>query len=253
MKEKVLDLFDRGNYKWGTQSVTHLVYPRRCPICEGILAPKDKYVHNDCRSQLVFIKQPRCMRCGKAIEHQEQEFCFDCSNRSFHYIKGFPCIKYDKRMSKSISSFKYKGKKEYADFYIDELLSEYEELFCDIAFDVLLPIPIHVSKYKERGFNQAELIADGIAQRIHVPVEPKLLIRNRKTLPQKELNDKERLKNLEQAFELNPDLTLENYQRVLLVDDIYTTGSTIEACARLLTDAGIKEIFYTSICIGQGY
>lgn len=235
------------------EEVLNLIYPRRCPICENTLAPKDKYVHRDCRSELVFISHPKCMRCGKPVERQEQEFCYDCRNKVFHYTRGFPCLKYDKRMSKSISAFKYKGKREYADFYIDELLQEYEEVFRAMSFDVLLPIPIHSSKQKERGFNQAELLAVGISKRIGVPVDTELLIRNRKTLPQKELNDKERLRNLEQAFELNPSQNIELYHKVLLVDDIYTTGSTIEACARLLSGRGVEEICYTSICIGQGY
>lgn len=233
--------------------VLSLVYPRRCPICEEVLAPKDKLIHRSCRNQLVFIGEPKCMRCGKPIEHAEQEYCYDCSNRAFHYSKGFPCLKYDKRMSQSISAFKYKGKREFADFYVSELLAQYEGQFNALKFDVLIPIPIHSSKYKERGFNQAELIAKGISRRIQVPVDTRLLIRNRKTLPQKELNDKERLRNLEQAFELRKEEQSASYQRVLLVDDIYTTGSTIEACAKLLMLAGIKDVCYTSVCIGHGY
>ena len=231
----------------------NLVYPRRCPICEEVLAPKDKLIHRNCRNQLVFIQEPKCMRCGKPIEQAEQEYCFDCSNRVFHYSRGFPCLKYDKRMSKSISAFKYKGKKEFADFYISELLRKYEEQFKELKFDALIPIPLHSSKYKERGFNQAEIIARGIGQTIQAPVDTMMLIRTRKTLPQKELNDKERLRNLEQAFELGKQNQSKGYQRVLIVDDIYTTGSTIEACAKLLVLAGIEDVCYTSICIGQGY
>lgn len=235
------------------EEVLNLIYPRRCPICEQVLAPKDKYVHRDCREQLTFLQQPRCMRCGKPVETKEQEYCFDCSSKTFHYRRGYPCIKYDKKMSKSISAFKYKNKREYADFYVDEILKAYEDEFRRMRFDALLPIPIHTSKYRERGFNQAELIAVGISKRIDVEVNPNLLVRIRKTLPQKELNDRERLKNLEQAFQLDETQSIELYHKVLLVDDIYTTGSTIEACARLLVDAGIEDVYYTSICIGQGY
>lgn len=233
--------------------VINLIYPRRCPICEDILTPKDKLIHKDCRSQLVLIAHPKCLRCGKPVETKEQEYCFDCSKKSFHYTRGFPCMKYDQNMSRSISAFKYKGKKEYADFYVDEILKAYEDIFRRSKLDVLVPVPIHKTKYRERGYNQAELIATGIGQKLKIAVDIHLLQRIRKTLPQKELDDKERLKNLEQAFVLNRKEMKETYHKVLLVDDIYTTGSTIEACAKLLMDAGVREVMYTSICIGQGY
>lgn len=162
-------------------------------------------------------------------------------------------MKYDANMSHSMAGFKYKGKREYVDFYVDELLKAYEEQFIMQRFDALLPIPIHVTRRRERGYNQAELIACGIAERIHAVVDKELLIRNRKTLPQKQLDEKERLRNLEQAFQLNLTKKLNLYHKVLLVDDIYTTGSTIEACAKLLAGAGVEEIYYTSVCIGQGF
>jgi len=230
-----------------------LIYPRRCPICEKILAPKDRYVHKKCRMELIFVHQPCCMRCGKPLEGREHEYCYDCSNRSFHYIKGYPCMKYDARMSHSIASFKYKGKKEYADFYANEILISYREMLIQQKFDVILPIPIHSSRRRERGYNQAELIADRIGDKIGVPVDYKLLVRNRKTLPQKQLDEKERLRNLEQAFQLNLTKNIDLYHKVLLVDDIYTTGSTIEACAKLLVGAGVREVYYTAVCIGQGF
>lgn len=230
-----------------------LLYPRRCPICEDIVRQKEGLIHEECRQQLYFIKEPRCMKCGKPIEDENQEYCFDCHGKKLSYIKGFPCIKYDSNMSKSIAAFKYKSKKEYADFYVDEILKEYKSIFLRLQFDALVPVPIHVSKYKERGYNQAELIANGIGKQINVPVESAMLIRNRKTLPQKELNDKERLKNLQEAFEIRNEYKYSKYQRVLLVDDIYTTGSTVETCAKLLRTVGVGEVYYTSVCIGQGY
>ena len=180
------------------------------------------------------------------------EYCFDCKKRSFHYLRGYPCIKYDKNMSKSIAAFKFKGKKEYAQFYIDEILNMYETQFRREKFDVLIPIPLHVSKYNERGFNQAELIAEGISKRLQVPIDTNVLVRIRKTLPQKELDEKERLRNLQKAFELAKNIQTK-YERILLVDDIYTTGSTIEACANLLVQSGVTEVCYTSVCIGHGY
>ena len=235
------------------EELINLIYPRRCPICEKVLAPKEHFIHPDCKARLVKIREPKCMRCGKPVEAEKQEYCFDCYNKNLHFIKGFPCFKYDRLMSKSISAFKYKGKREYADFYVEEILDMYETTFCELRFNAIIPIPIHKTKYRVRGFNQAEIIARMISERISVPIDTTILIRSRKTLPQKELNDKERLRNLEQAFDISESALKKCYDKVLLVDDIYTTGSTIEACTKKLLSTGIKEVYYTSICIGHGY
>jgi ComF family protein len=125
-----------------------------------------------------------------------------------------------------------------------------------MAPDILVPVPIHKSKYRERGYNQTEILANGIAKGLNIPVLPHLLIRDKKTLPQKQLSDKERLRNLQEAFILN-DKVFSEYPRkiksILLIDDIYTTGSTIEACTNVLMRNGIENIYFITLCIGKGF
>ena len=235
------------------RTAVQLIYPRRCAICGEIVKEEDGLIHAICRMKLTFLKEPKCVKCGKMVDTSEQEYCFDCRKKNYHYIKGFPLLKYDKLMSKSIADFKYKGKREYVDFYIEEILRAYQTELKQIRPDVLIPIPVHSSKLRERGFNQAELIAVGLGKHLDIPVESHLIIRTRKTLPQKELDDKERLKNLEMAFVMNDKANLDNIHKVVLVDDIYTTGSTIEACTKVLNQYGIKGVYYISVCIGQGF
>ncbi|MEG0565580.1 MAG: phosphoribosyltransferase family protein, partial [Hungatella sp.] len=116
--------------------------------------------------------------------------------------------------------------------------------------DALVPVPIHASRRRRRGFNQAELLAYGIGGKLGIAVYPEMLIRDKKTMPQKKLNPQERLLNLEQAFAAGvADPAVES---VILVDDIYTTGSTIEACTRTLRKMGIKKVYFLTICIGGG-
>ena len=138
----------------------------------------------------------------------------------------------------------------------EKIIQGYGKAILNLAPDVLVPVPIHKSKYRQRGYNQAEILANGIAKELNIPVFSHLLIRNRKTLPQKQLSDKERLRNLQEAFIYNK-AAASNYpitlKRVLIVDDIYTTGSTIEACTNVLLRNGIENIYFITLCIGKGF
>lgn len=235
--------------------IADMLYPKRCPVCEEIVLPKGQKAHCECKKLLNYIKEPRCKKCSKSIENEEEELCYDCSKNQFQYVQGFALWEYDKRMQKSIASFKYKGKREYVSFYAEELLLGYEEKIRKIAPDILVPIPIHYGKLQQRGFNQAELIAKAIAKKLEMPMWNHFLIRSKATKPQKGLNDKDRVKNLEDAFNISKKhkKSENSINKVLLIDDIYTTGSTIETCTRVLMKYGVKEVYFISLCIGRGY
>ena len=114
----------------------------------------------------------------------------------------------------------------------------------------LVPVPVHPERMKTRGFNQAEELARRLSDGLGLPVETGILSRNKNTAPQKDLNPAQRLKNLEEAFSAKrPRAGLTS---VILVDDIYTTGSTVEACSRVLKRAGVSRVYFLCICIGGG-
>jgi ComF family protein len=233
-----------------------MIYPVRCPICGAIVIPKDNRICGTCKEKLHYIKEPRCKKCSKPIELEEKEYCNDCNRKNFKFIKGYSVWVYDDAMKHSISEFKYHGKKEHAKFYIQEVVMHYGETIKKISPDVIVPIPIHRSKYLERGYNQADILARGIGRELNFPVLSDLLIRNKKTLPQKQLSDKERLLNLREAFDFNNKVSgscNNKINRVLLVDDIFTTGSTIEACTNVLKANGIDDVYFITLCIGKGY
>ncbi len=233
------------------KTLIDIIYPVRCPVCQEVATPKGQKICPECRKKIKFIKEPRCKRCSKPINSHEAEFCFDCSKKTFSYEKGMALCVYDKIMKTSITNFKYNNRREFADFYVDEIVDRFEREIMQINPDALIPIPIHSSKLKKRGFNQAELLAEKIGKRLNIPVYSHILLRNRKTEAQKELNEKQRLKNLENAFifckngvELN---------KVILIDDIYTTGSTIEVCTKLLNNNNISYVYFICISIGNGF
>lgn len=238
------------------QTILDIIYPVRCPICSDIVLPKGERICPSCRKKLPYVTQPRCMKCSKPVEFDELEYCRDCERKRYHYDRGYAVWVYNNDMRHSIAEFKYNSKKEYARFYIDEIIKHYGKSIALLTPDVIVPVPLHRSKYRERGYNQADILARGIGKELDIPVLSRLLVRSRKTLPQKKLNDKERLHNLSEAFDINRSRRNQcgiKITRVLLVDDIYTTGSTIEACTNVLKANGIDQVYFLVLCIGKGF
>lgn len=225
-----------------------LIYPNRCPLCDCVLE-KEMRVCEACRMQILYVKEPCCFRCGKEVSDEETEYCDDCANREFHYIKGFPAINYIDPMPHSLAKFKYKNCRQYAPFYAEEIIRAKGRQILSVVPEVLVPVPVHRSRMRKRGYNQAELLARELGRRLHIPVDTAILSRNINTTAQKELGQKMRTINLSKAFQ--PGKKIVKYNRVMLVDDIYTTGATIDTCAAVLRRCGCKEIYYTSVCIGK--
>lgn len=227
-----------------------LLFPRRCPVCDGIVMPRGRLICPECLKKLSFVKNPVCKKCGKEVISDIAEFCFDCvrHRRTFEY--GRALVNYEEHAARSMAKIKYKNKREYLDFYGEAVCLRYEKLIRRMDAQVLVPVPVHPARKRERGFNQAELLANRIGNRLEIPVCPDMLVRNKKTMPQKGLDPSGRLKNLEEAFSAGK--LFDGVEGVILVDDIYTTGSTIEACTRALKKAGIKRVYFLAVCIGRG-
>lgn len=232
-----------------------MVYPRRCAICGEITTKKAGTICSRCYKELPFIAEPRCKRCGKSVESMEVEFCFDCSRKEFYYEYGFSLWKYSAKMKKSIAYFKYHNRKEYAAFYGEEFVKQFGDSLLQLEPDALVPVPVHWTRYIERGYNQAEVVAREIGKRLGIPVVDDLLIRRRKTVAQKKLDDKQRARNLEQAFAISGKWqnSSKRLKKVVIIDDIYTTGSTINMCAKVLKKHGIEQVYFGALCIGAGF
>ncbi len=150
-------------------------------------------------------------------------------------------------------AFKYKNYGILSQFFAEEIWRQHREILLHWHFEAVVPIPIHKNKRKKRGYNQAELLAKELSTRLNLPCYSHLLQRVIDTLPQKQLSPQSRLNNLKNAFCINPDglRRLPPLSAVLLIDDIYTTGATMEVCARTLRNAGIQKVYIYSVCIGE--
>ena len=235
--------------EYSCRTAADLLFPRRCPVCGGVAMPKGRLICPACLKQLSFVSSPACMKCGKEIGSREQEYCADCIRRKKSFTRGFALLNYDSRAAVSMAAVKYHNKREYLDFYARAAALRFEKQFRQAGIQVIVPVPVHASRLKTRGFNQAAVLAEKLSAELGIPWE-ELLIRVKKTDPQKSLGSAERLKNLRGAFEAEQEAG--KWERVLLVDDIYTTGSTAEICSRALLKPGVKQVFVFAVCIGHG-
>ncbi|MCI8408409.1 MAG: ComF family protein [Lachnospiraceae bacterium] len=233
----------------------NMVYPPRCPLCGAIIKESKRLACDSCYKELEYVEEPRCKCCSKAIEDEEAEYCYDCSRKEFYFESGIALWNYSSQMKKSLAMFKYQNRKEYGKFYGEEFVRVYGDVLKSLEPDALIPVPVHWTRYIERGYNQAAIIANQIGKRIQIPVVEDFLVRTKKTIAQKHLDDKGREQNLQGAFAVSEKWKKNEHKMecVVIIDDIYTTGSTINTCAKVLKKEGVKEIYFGVLCIGNGY
>lgn len=228
-----------------------ILFPTHCPVCHKIL-PYGDFVHEACLAKLPFIYGPVCYHCGKPIGRAEQELCFDCRIFPKSFRRGRSLLLYNEVSKPAMMRLKYKNDRIIADFFADLILRHHANVLRSWQIDAIVPVPIHKIKKRMRGYNQAGLICQYLALSLNLPYYPDMLLRTVNTLPQKKFTAQARLNNLEKAFCLNPKYQhlAPRLRHVLLIDDIYTTGATMEACSRVLLRGGVSNVFIYTICIG---
>ena len=241
-----------------------LLFPPRCPVCDEPVSivsnvsfehngffehMKEELICSACKRKLVPIGEPVCFYCGKPL-YAEEELCRSCRKERPLYKRGRALYSYDSAAA-SIHRFKYGRRREYARFFGREMARELGFFIRRVNPDGLVPVPLSDRRLRTRGYNQAALLAEEIGRQTGIPVYPRLVRRITDTKPQKELNAKERQNNLKKAFKIaQNDVKLST---IIIIDDIYTTGSTVNAVARVLLEAGVREVYYMALSIGEGY
>ena len=255
-----------GNLK---EIIKQLLFPLRCPVCDrpvpnvptghiartvsnGVsVAPmvpmRGRGICPGCESGLKRIQSPFCLKCGKPLL-TEEELCGDCKSREHRFIQGRSLYAYGD-MAGCIYRFKYRGRQEYAAFLGRAMAEAFADYVRGLSPDALVPVPLHEKRLAVRGYNQAALLAEEIGKALHIPVYDKLVVRGKNTVPQKTLNRAERQNNLKKAFKIVAnDVKLKT---IILIDDIYTTGSTLDALAETLTEAGAEKIYFLTLSAGS--
>jgi ComF family protein len=222
--------------------VLDLIYPKECVSC-GV---EGSWLCSKCQQEIITIESPFCPKCKRLT--QNGQFCRNC--RKNYYLTGIIIAGHFKfgPLREAIHTYKYDGV-----FGLEKIFRRL--LICRLkgrlpkGEKVIIPIPLHRQKEVKRGFNQAERLAKLIAKDLNLPIETKIIKRIKETRPQINLKREERFKNIKDAFKIINQEKVEN-KTVLLVDDVTTTGMTLNEAAKVLRKAGAKEIW--GVVIAQG-
>lgn len=229
--------------------VQDILFPRRCPFCDGVTRFGRKHICPECESKLLYVGDSCCRKCGRPLTDDTAEYCRDCMKNVHAFDRGVSLMVYNDISRGAIFRFKYRNRQEYADSFADETVRKLGSEIAGFRADAIIPVPLHRDKLKKRGFNQAELLAKGIGERMKICVRTDVISRIRATIPQKSLSRAMRQKNLKKSFKIEGNVVKLN--TVIIIDDIYTTGSTIDEMAAVLKNAGVRKVFFVTLATGS--
>jgi competence protein ComFC len=221
-----------------------LLFPSDCEICRTpLVGPGERVVCRACLDGLKMTHSPFCLCCGRFFDGSgDSHLCAACLERRPSFARHRSVARYEGVLKDIILAYKYRGFEVLAgalgDFIIRSLGRE-EGLWSGL--EAIVPIPLHPAKERKRGFNQARLLARRLSQWTNVPLVNRRLVKVRPTPAQTSLEALARERNLKAAFRVRKPAGLAG-KVVLLVDDVYTTGSTLRECSRELRRAGVKEV-----------
>jgi ComF family protein len=221
-----------------------LFYPRRCFVCGADLEPDgDALVCDEHRKQIILVEDPMCDRCGLKMFAQAtgELLCDECRSTTRHFDRAFSATLYNEAMTALVHRYKYGMRQYLARPFARWMIDFARRHINTIDLDAIVPVPLHWRRFQYRGFNQAVALARPLSREFGLPVVKHVLRRRRHTVPQVELGPRERRQNIKDAFAVRPPGRVAG-QRLLLVDDVYTTGATINECARVLREAGAASV-----------
>ena len=212
-----------------------------CICCGKIIDSSRTYrLCNECMDGMKWIGERTCARCGKRLSDiNPGELCFSCRENPHNFDRGFTCAEYGTHERALVFALKYDGRPDIADtigeIMADRMLSEFTADELAGRYDLVLPVPVHLRKRRIRGYNQAALIAESFAARTGLRSDDDILVRVKETHMMRSLAPDQRRENIRGAFEIRKRRRCElEGKRILLIDDIYTTGATADEIASVL-------------------
>jgi competence protein ComFC len=227
-------------------------YPPTCQICGNArTTPAEGFVCGGCRGKTRFIVRPFCERCGRPYEGAitGQFECGSCADTELHFSSARSAVAARDVVLEVIHRYKYQRALWFEVFLADLLVHQAKPELARERWDAIVPMPLHPTKEREREFNQAERLARRLSRATGIPVNKRLVRRVVATRTQTRLNRQERLANVRNAFAMRNGDGLDG-ARIVLVDDVFTTGATSSACARALRAGGAGEVCVWTVARG---
>ncbi len=221
--------------------LTDLVFPPVCILCGAYMQHPSDLVCGSCWEKAEKAQGARCERCFELLDGKKES----CLCR-FHWPYAFSSIRsgwlFCEPIQKILHQLKYSGKSRLG-YIIGQRLAVLVDKNYFQGMEWLVPVPLHHTRFRERGYNQSFYIAKGLQPSLNIPIQTKIIKRRKRTKTQTKLTREERSKNVENIFSVlkSKKSDLAN-RRILMVDDVYTTGATADECARILMEAGAAEV-----------
>ncbi|MCR5034600.1 MAG: ComF family protein [Clostridia bacterium] len=262
--------------------IAEAIFPSNiyCVLCGSLIDRSRPYaLCDECVRKLHWINGGTCDWCGKALPDTYRGFspdgrrlCYDCMTREHYYRRGWSCLTYGLHERELMMDIKYNGKgyiaSKMGDVMYDRMESLIEAALAEgvIPFDAVVPVPVSRKRLVRRGYNQSELMAQQFLRRwgqrlreadtadpnsLCPRLEKHVLVRSRETVMLRSLNPEERRLVLHDAFAVNERMRYRIEEKtILLIDDIYTTGATADACSKVLLEAGASAVYLLTLCSG---
>jgi ComF family protein len=217
--------------------------PPQCPCCEKFLEEGQQGFCPNCLLKIRWIEPPFCSICGIPFISKEVENhpCGACETHGKYFTMARALGIYEGSLQEAIHRWKYEGKTHLTLFFAEWMAEGVKDYWGYDSIDLLIPVPLHPQRLRERGFNQALLLVKEISRRTGIPYQKTILRKKKPTLPQVNLSGAEREKGLKGAFQVIGKKDLDG-KSVLLIDDVYTTGATVNECSKVLLGGGVKRI-----------
>lgn len=228
-----------------------ILYPRQCVGCGESSPATFRYICWDCWSDAVRVEAPFCALCGDpvagAVDHEF--ICYSCSAEKPAFDAARSAARYDGVVGEALRQLKYERALWLAPDLVELLHRCLEAEYSEQRFDLIVPVPLYHVRRRERGYNQSAVLACELSRRMGCPAPPGMLRRIRPTVTQTNLTAADRLSNVSAAFQYRKREWLVG-QRILLVDDIMTTGATVNACAKALKEGGAESVHAITVARG---
>ena len=254
LSDKTMNRRDLIRKTWN--GLLDLVYPPSlyCISCGKIIDDSRTYsLCNECMEAVSWIPERHCEKCGRPLSGNDPgSVCFGCAGREasarpFSFDKGHACAVYGAAAQSMIFALKYGGRSDIGDILgeilYDRMAAEYGSGALKDMYDYVIPVPVHRDRKEKRGYNHADIIGKSFAAKAGISCEPNIMIRTKVTVPMKGLSPEQRSANIRGAFEVRKHRRpMIEGSSLLIVDDIFTTGSTIDEMARVLREAGAARV-----------
>lgn len=231
-----------------------------CICCGNLIDNSRVYsLCDQCLESLHWANGRTCSKCGKVLADTEKrklldeireglELCDDCKNNNFYFDRGFTCMQYGSVEKEMVHKYKFNGcaymGEKLGKILLDRILLE------NLRVDMVMSVPMHPKNQLKRGYNQSELMAKVVAKGLGVVYNNRVLIRKHYKAPMNKLNAEQRHANVKDSYGIAEESLKLQRERILLIDDIYTTGSTVDECSRILLEAGADKVYVLTLAAG---